>query len=97
MFKFDFEKLPNNPRLEQASYEIFCSKLNQPKSNIMGYLYFCYGYSKETVENFYTAYSQKAFDAITLNVTNRISKISKTFMKYRYIIFLTKMYLNKQN
>jgi len=88
LFKFDFEKLPNNPRLEQASYEIFCSKLNQPKSNMMGYLYFSYGYSKEAVENFYTSYSQKAFNAITLNVTNTIlneykQKYNSYLIQYR--------------
>ena len=88
LFKFDFEKLPNNPKLEQASYEIFCSKLNQPKSNMMGYLYFSYGYSKEAVENFYTTYSQKAFNAITLNVTNTIlneykQKYNSYLIQYR--------------
>ncbi|MDO5826396.1 MAG: hypothetical protein Q4Q22_08440, partial [Methanosphaera sp.] len=42
LFHLDVEKLSEHSTLNKASYEIFCSKLNQPESRIMGFLYACY-------------------------------------------------------
>lgn len=48
------------------------SKLNQPESKTMGFLYACYGFSKETIEELYTEYSEEVYLNLTLNVGNTI-------------------------
>ena len=72
LFKLDVEKLSEHSTLNKANYEIFCSKLNREKSKTMGFLYAYYGFSKETVENIYTHYSEKVYLNITLTIGNKI-------------------------
>ncbi|MDO5826543.1 MAG: hypothetical protein Q4Q22_09185, partial [Methanosphaera sp.] len=48
------------------------SKLNQPESRIMGFLYACYGFSKEAIEELYTEYSEDVYLNLTLNVGNTV-------------------------
>ncbi|MBQ6220311.1 MAG: hypothetical protein IJJ47_11310 [Methanosphaera sp.] len=75
LFKLDTEPLTEHSILNEASYEIFCSRLGQEKSNIMGICYFYYGFSKEAVENFYHDYSEKIIMNITLSMENEILEL----------------------
>ena len=84
LFKLDVEKLSEHSILNKASYEIFCSKLDQPKSNIMGFLYAWYGFSKETAEGLYSHYSGIAFDNMILSIKNTIMEVLKN--KYTYYV-----------
>ena len=75
LFKLDTEPLAEFSTLNKASYEIFCSRLNQEKSNIMGILYFYYGFSKVTIENLYHDYTEKVIMNITLTMENYILEL----------------------
>ena len=75
LFKLDTEPLAEHSILNKATYEIFCSRLGQEKSNIMGICYFYYGFFKEAVENFYHDHSEKAIMNITLSMENEILEL----------------------
>ena len=90
LFHLDVEKLSEHSILNKASYEIFCTKLNQPQSKTMGFLYACYGFSKETIEELYTEYSEKAYMNITWTV-------GKTILDYSNNIYANYLIDNREN
>ena len=56
----------------------------------MGFLYACYGFSKETIEELYTEYSEKAYMNITWTV-------GKTILDYSNNIYANYLIDNREN
>ena len=51
----------------------------------MGFLYACYGFSKEAIEELYTEYSEDVYLNLTLNVGNTVLDWLN-FMYYNYLV-----------